>query len=254
MVGLNFGAMSRANILLVEDDLELASLVARILHGHAMDVRHCADLAQARTVLRSTTPDVLVLDIMLPDGSGLDFCREVRSRFPALPVLMLSARGDTIDRVLGLENGADDYLGKPFDANELSARLRSMLRRGRLSQTQAVLKRHHGSMCVDLVARVVSIGPQRLELTSIEFKVLATLSEKAGQVFERSQLSRLVQPGAYLPSERSVDVQMARLRKKLRDADPAHTWIATVRGEGYAFTPNRSDPLETIESSRFKGA
>lgn len=232
---LDFAAMSRAKVLLVEDDAELAGLVVRLLGVQAMDVCHVATAQAARQALAQQRFDVLVLDIMLPDGNGLDLCRELRSSQPALPVLMLSARGDTIDRVLGLEIGADDYLAKPFDAAELTARLRSLLRRGRLDAGAAATRRQFGRMQIDLLARTVSIDDARLELSTAEYKVLLALSEQPGRPIGREHLSRMVQPGAYMPSDRSVDVQVARLRKKLRDKDAAHEWVVTVRGEGYVF-------------------
>jgi two-component system phosphate regulon response regulator OmpR len=229
--------MSRAKVLLVEDDAELAGLVVRLLNVQAMDVSHVPTLSAAREALQRHGFDVLVLDIMLPDGSGLDLCREVRNQYPALPVLMLSARGDTIDRVLGLEIGADDYLAKPFDAAELTARLRSLLRRGRFDAGAAATRWQFGRMQIDLLSRTVSIDEVRVELSTTEYKVLLALSEQPGRPIGREQLSRMVQPGAYMPSDRSVDVQVARLRKKLRDRDSAHEWVLTVRGEGYVFTP-----------------
>jgi DNA-binding response OmpR family regulator len=228
--------MSRAKVLLVEDDAELAGLVVRLLGLQAMDVSHVPTLTAAREALQRHGFDVLVLDIMLPDGSGLDLCREVRSQYPVLPVLMLSARGDTIDRVLGLEIGADDYLAKPFDAAELTARLRSLLRRGRLDAGAPATRRQFGRMQIDLLSRTVSIDEARVELSTTEYKVLLALSAQPGRPIGREQLSRMVQPGAYMPSDRSVDVQVARLRKKLRDRDLAHEWVLTVRGEGYVFT------------------
>lgn len=233
--------MGRARLLLVEDDAELASLVVRLLAMQAMDVTHVATLAAAHAALAEQAFDALVLDIMLPDGNGLDLCRELRRQHPALPLLMLSARGDTIDRVLGLETGADDYLAKPFDTAELTARLRSLLRRGRLNADAAAqatpTRRVFGAMRIDLLARSVHIGEQRVALSTLEYKVLLALAEQPGQPLAREQLSRRVQPGAYLPSDRSVDVQVARLRRKLRECEVGHDWVLTVRGEGYVFAP-----------------
>jgi DNA-binding response OmpR family regulator len=229
--------MHRARVLLVEDDAELSELIDRLLAPQAIDVQRAGTLAAARSALVDAQAfDVLVLDIMLPDGNGLDLCREVRALHPALPVLMLSARGDTIDRVLGLEIGADDYVAKPFDAAELTARLRALLRRGRLDAGTAAARRHFGRLQIDLLARAAAIGDSVLDLTTTEYKLLLTLSEQPGIPLTREALSRSVQPGSYVPSDRSVDVQVARLRKKLREADTSHEWVATVRGEGYVFT------------------
>jgi DNA-binding response OmpR family regulator len=228
--------MHKPRILLVEDDIELGELIVRLLTPWPMDVQHVDTLALARAALAAQTFEALVLDIMLPDGNGLDLCREVRQQHSALPVLMLSARGDTIDRVLGLEIGADDYLSKPFDAAELTARLRALLRRGRLDTVSAATRRRFGRLQIDLLARTVSIDDAVLDLTTAEYKLLLALCEQPGVPITREALSRSVQPGRYVPSDRSVDVQVARLRKKLREADAAHEWVATVRGEGYVFT------------------
>jgi two-component system phosphate regulon response regulator OmpR len=229
--------MQRARVLLVEDDAELSELIVRLLTPQAIDVQRAGTLTAARAALADAQAfDVLVLDIMLPDGNGLDLCREVRSQHPALPVLMLSARGDTIDRVLGLEIGADDYMAKPFDAAELTARLRALLRRGRLDAGAAAARRHFGRLQIDQLARAATIGDTALDLTTTEYKLLLALCEQPGVPLTREVLSRSVQPGSYVPSDRSVDVQVARLRKKLREADSSHEWVTTVRGEGYVFT------------------
>jgi two-component system, OmpR family, phosphate regulon response regulator OmpR len=246
---LYFCIMGTHKILLVEDDVELGSLVVRLFEMQAVHTERVGTLAQARQSLANGRYDALVLDIMLPDGNGLDLCREVRTRDARLPILMLSARGDTIDRVLGLEIGADDYVAKPFEAAELVARVRALLRRGDRDDsasagavdslgvaTTQTTKRQMGAMQIDLIARRVVIDKYMLELTSAEFKLLLVLSQSPGQPISRDALSRAVQPGAYIPSDRSVDVQVARLRKKLHEADPVHEWIATVRGEGYVFT------------------
>jgi DNA-binding response OmpR family regulator len=229
--------MENPRILLVEDDTELSELIFRLLTPLALQILHAQTLADARSKLASERFDAVVLDIMLPDGSGLDLCREIRMQQPALPVLMLSARGDTLDRVLGLEIGADDYLAKPFDAAELTARLRALLRRGRLDAgTSNITRRQYNRLLIDLFARTASIDGIPLDLTSTEYKLLLALTEQLGQPVTREALSRAVQPGAYIPSDRSVDVQVARLRKKLREADAQHDWVMTVRGEGYVFT------------------
>jgi DNA-binding response OmpR family regulator len=229
---------AKPRVLLVEDDVELGGLILRLLQPQALDLQWVQSLATARAALQAAERfDAMVLDIMLPDGNGLDLCREVRASQPALPVLMLSARGDTLDRVLGLEIGADDYLAKPFEASELTARLRALLRRGRLDATAgAVTRKQLSRLRIDLMAREASIDEAPLDLTTTEYKLLLALAEQPGVPISREALSRSVQPGSYVPSDRSVDVQVARLRKKLREADAHHEWVATVRGEGYVFT------------------
>ncbi|MGL5001768.1 MAG: response regulator transcription factor, partial [Casimicrobium sp.] len=216
--------MASHTILLVDDDTELGSLLIRLFEKHAIAVRHVETIAAARKEISQAKFDALVLDIMLPDGSGLDLCREMRASHTQLPVLMLSARGETFDRVLGLEIGADDYVGKPFEAIELVARVRAMLRRATRDDSQHI-KRAFDDMEIDLLARQVKLKNQTLDLTSTEYKLLLTLSESPAAPLSREALSRAVQPGAYMPSDRSVDVQVARLRKKLHEIDVEHDWI-----------------------------
>jgi DNA-binding response OmpR family regulator len=149
-------------------------------------------------------------------------------------VLMLTARGDPMDRVLGLEIGADDYLGKPFEPRELVARVRALARRSRQAERRTQLR--FGELNIDLLGRRASWGSQPLSLTSIEFKLLAALAAQPGRTVARETLSAAVQPGSYVPLDRAVDVQVARLRRKLRAVPGGIDWIETVRGEGYVFT------------------
>jgi two-component system, OmpR family, phosphate regulon response regulator OmpR len=229
--------MKKPSVLLIDDDVELCKLIVKLLSAQAIEAAVADTLASARVALAQQRFDALLLDIMLPDGSGLDFCRELRAKSPAQPVLMLSARGDTIDRVVGLEIGADDYLAKPFEAAELVARIRAMLRRAHAEASAAGTHLHFGTLKISLFSRTVEIDGKRCDLTSNEFKLLVALCERPGKPISRENLSRTTQPGRYLPSDRSVDVQITRLRKKLRDTDGHHEWISTVRGEGYVFTP-----------------
>jgi DNA-binding response OmpR family regulator len=148
--------------------------------------------------------------------------------------LMLTARGDPIDRVLGLEIGADDYLGKPFEPRELVARVRALARRHRTAERRTVLR--FGELAIDLLGRRVTCAGVVLALTSTEFKLLAALAAQPGRPVTREALSAAVQPGSYMPLDRAVDVQVARLRKKLSASPGGADWIDTVRGEGYVFT------------------
>ncbi len=232
-------------LLLVEDDAELTSMVVRLIEREAIKVQCAANLALARRALAQSAFDAVILDIMLPDGNGLDLCREIRHHHPALPVLMFSARGDAIDRVLGLEMGADDYLPKPFDAAELIARLRALLRRGKLTRYNSKSERVFDSLKINLLSRTATINESPLQLSSTEYKLLLALCEAPGVPSSREDLSRAVQPGNYMPSDRSVDVQITRLRKKLSEADSNHTWITTVRGEGYVLTLPTKNPAPT---------
>ena len=249
----------RMQVLLVDDDAELATMVLELLAREGIEARHADNAAAGLAALRSELPDVLLLDVMLPDANGLDLCRQLRGQGSNMPIIMLTARGDPMDRVLGLELGADDYLSKPFDPRELVARLRALARRGKHavlmadrrlvartgppsqanSQARTGDRRtllRFGELAIDLLARRVSCGGETLLLTSTEFKLLAALAGQPGTIFDREALSAAVQPGSYAPLDRAVDVQVARLRKKLRQAPGGADWIDTVRGEGYVFT------------------
>jgi len=228
----------RVNVLLVDDDAELATMVAELLQREGMAVEIAATGGAGLAALRRAAPHVVLLDVMLPDANGLDVCRRLRAEGVGVPILMLTARGDPIDRVLGLEIGADDYLGKPFEPRELVARVRALARRLRHSERRTVLR--FGELSIDLLGRRAACAGAALELTSTEFKLLATLAAQPGLAITREALSAAVQPGSYMPLARAVDVQVARLRKKLRAAPGGVDWIDTVRGEGYVFTGRSS--------------
>ncbi len=224
-------------VLMIDDDAELSGMVSELLSGQGMDV-HCAGTAAlGLAALAQLLPDVLLLDLMLPDANGLDVCRRLRESGNDVPVLMLTARGDPFDRVLGLELGADDYLGKPFEPRELVARIRALARRSQ-SATRRTQLRFDG-LTLDLLARRATCRNEALPLTSSEFKLLVALASQPGTSVSREALCAAVQPGNYMPLDRAVDVQVARLRKKLKAAPGGQEWIETVRGEGYVFTGSR---------------
>jgi DNA-binding response OmpR family regulator len=234
---MEHAADDRTSVLIVDDDAELAAMVSELLQREGMATRYAASGGAALALLGAAEPDVLVLDVMLPDTSGLDLCRRLRGQGADVPILLLTARGDPIDRVIGLELGADDYLGKPFEPRELVARVRALARRRRAAERRTTLR--FGHLVIDLLARRASGDGQPLALTSTEFKLLAALAATPGQTLSREVLSAAVQPGSYMPLDRAVDVQVARLRKKLQDLPPpapGAEWIDTVRGEGYVFT------------------
>jgi DNA-binding response OmpR family regulator len=196
--------------------------------------------------LRRDRPDVVLLDVMMPDASGIDLCRRWHEAQPDLGILMLTARGDPVDRILGLELGADDYLSKPFEKRELVARLRALLRR-RAPRPAPVLPSTlvFGTLRVDLLRREARVAGQVVPLTGIEFKLLLELTRQPGRAVTREQLSLAVQAGGYRPQDRSVDVQVGRLRRRLASVSGGSDWIETVRGEGYAFLvqdADRTDP------------
>ncbi len=222
-------------ILIVEDAAGLAEVIRRELAAAGYSVSLCGNGLDAVAEITARPPDLIILDWMLPGIDGLEVLRRARP-LTAAPVLMLTARGEEADRVIGLEMGADDYLAKPFSMRELVARVRALLRRGGMPVRSAPVLRFQG-LDIDLVRREVVADTRLVGLTGVEFKLLVALAERAGQPLSREQLSAAVQAGPYRPQDRTVDVQVARLRRKLREASPGKEWIDTVRGEGYVFVP-----------------
>lgn len=222
---------------MVDDDVELSELVVDLLarEGWAVHATHTA--VDGERALAQDRPAVVLLDVMLPDANGLEICRRWRAAQSLLGIVMLTARGDPLDRVLGLEIGADDYLPKPFEPRELVARVRALLRRRSAPGTTDFPQLHFAELTIDLLRREVLAGAQRVRLTSVEYKLLVALARAPGVPLSRAQLSEAVQGGGYMPLDRTVDVQVARLRRKLTDASPGSDWIDTVRGEGYVFVP-----------------
>ena len=223
-------------ILIVDDDAELAAMLVKLLSREGWVTRTALSTAAAESAMRLQLPEIVLLDAMLPDGNGFDLARRWRSAHPTLGIVMLTARGDPLDRVLGLEIGADDYLPKPFEPRELVARLRALLRRTAASRIETEILNFSG-LSIDLLRREVTVGTRVVALTSIEFKLLLSLAKQPGKPLSRDDLSEAVQLGGYQPQERTVDVQIARLRRKLREASPGAEWIDTLRGEGYVFVP-----------------
>ena len=194
---------------------------------------------------------MVLLDVMLPDANGLDLCRRWHATHPAIGILMLTARGDPIDRVLGLELGADDYLPKPFEKRELVARLRALLRRKAPAAAIPTTQWAFGRLTIHLIRREVLVDGRVIPLTGIEFKLLIELARQPGEAVSREQLSDAVQAGAYRPLDRTVDVQVGRLRRRLGHVMPGSDWIETVRGEGYAFVPRGSlQPGSELDAAR----
>jgi DNA-binding response OmpR family regulator len=223
-------------ILIVDDDAELSEMIVELLQREGWATHAVLTGGDAGRDLAALHPEIVLLDVMLPDANGYDLCRRWRAQYPALGLVMLTARGDPLDRVLGLEIGADDYLAKPFESRELVARVRALLRRAAPGRAESPLIRFDG-LVVDLLRREVRVGEQALALTSVEFKLLVALARAPGATLSREALSEAVQAGGYRPQDRTVDVQVARLRRKLQEARPDADWIATVRGEGYVFVP-----------------
>lgn len=219
-------------VLLVEDDPRLAAMVTDYLGAAGFRTTRAATGAAAMHLAASDSFDAMILDLMLPDLDGLDVCRQLRAKSD-IPVLMLTARGDPLDRVVGLEIGADDYLPKPFEPRELLARLRAILRRRAVPGGAAVLR--FGRLEIDRDAREVRIDGQRRTLTAHQFAILVALAERAGRVLSREALMDLARGTELDESDRSIDVHVSRLRAAIED-DPRHPRrILTLRGAGYVF-------------------
>jgi two-component system OmpR family response regulator len=229
------------HILVVEDDRETRSLIARYLRGNDCNVTTAADGREMARAMTDHRVDLLILDVMLPGEDGLSLCRKVRAQSQT-PIIMLTARGDDVDRILGLEMGADDYLPKPFNPRELLARIRAVLRR----QAAASIASAMGGASVlcflgwrlDTRRRELR-GPAgaRVAMTSAELDLLQAFCERAGRVLSRDSLLDLTQGRSAGSFERSIDVLVSRIRRKI-EPDPQHaTVIKTVRSEGYIFTP-----------------
>jgi DNA-binding response OmpR family regulator len=224
--------MTAHRLLLVEDDTRLATMVATYLEEAGFRTTRAATGAVAMQLLTGDAFDAVVLDLMLPDADGLDLCRSIRTR-SEIPVLMLTARGDPLDRVIGLEIGADDYLPKPFEPRELVARLRAILRRGRPRTDTQVLR--FGRLEIDRDAREVRVDGDRRTLTGHQFDLLVALAERAGRVLTREALMDLTRGESLEDFDRSIDVHISRVRAAIED-DPKHPRrILTLRGAGYVF-------------------
>ena len=230
-------------LLMIEDDNRLAQMVVEYLGQSGMQVTHrgggAGGLAQLLGTDGGTLPDLVILDLMLPDMDGLEVCRRIRALpGPAakVPVLMLTAKGDPMDRIIGLEIGADDYLPKPFEPRELLARIRAILRRSHDGQAPAASQAlRFGSLEIDRDARSVTVAGVAVELTSYQFDLLVAMAERAGRVLTRDQIMEAVRGRELEAFDRSIDVHMGRIRAAI-EADPkAPRRILTVRGVGYVF-------------------
>jgi DNA-binding response OmpR family regulator len=228
------------HVLMIEDDERLAGMVATYLAPHGLQVTHAPTASEGIAMLRQDERGfaLVLLDLMLPDADGLEVCRQIRSlAAPArsMPVVMLTAKGDPFDRVVGLEVGADDYLPKPFEPRELLARLRAVLRRPPLAAESEPQVLRFGRLEIDRGARVVRVAGEARPLTAHQFDLLAALAERAGRVLSREQLLDAVRGEAFDPFDRSIDVHIGRLRAAIEDDPRQPRRIITVRGAGYVF-------------------
>ncbi|MFA5122239.1 response regulator [Zavarzinia sp.] len=230
--------MTTKTLLLVEDDAEIRDLLTGFLTREGFAVEAVGDARAMDAVLARTTPALLILDLMLPGEDGLSICRRIAPQ-GRLPILMLTAKGDDIDRIVGLEMGADDYLPKPFNPRELLARIRAVLRRAERPKPVAETRRVRvASLTIDLDGRTVETASgERVPLTSAEFDLLACFVDHPRRVLSRDQLLDWTRGRSADPFDRTIDVGVSRLRRKLDAADPAApTLITTVRNGGYLFS------------------
>ncbi len=221
-----------ARILLIEDDARLAAMLSEYLGDAGFRVSEAASGRAGLERLAREPYDALVLDLMLPDMDGLEVCRTLRAK-SSIPVLMLTARGDAMDRIVGLEIGADDYLPKPFEPRELLARLRAILRRHPSGAPSTALR--FGGLEIDKDARVARVNGREAALTSYQFTLLVALAEHAGRVMSRDALMDLVKGEALEAFDRSIDVHISRIRAAIEDDPKKPRRIITVRGAGYVF-------------------
>ena len=220
-------------VLVVEDEIEIARVVRDYLRNAGFEVIVVGDGGSAVASVRSAKPDLLVLDLGLPGRDGLDVAREIR-RWSDTPIVMLTARGDETDRVVGLEIGADDYVVKPFSPKELVARVRAVLRRTRTAARGDEIVRA-GDVEIDTAKMRVSVGGAQVDLTPTEFQLLATLAREPGRVFTRSQLLDAVHGVAIESYERAIDAHVKNIRRKIEPTPGSPRYVVTVHGVGYRF-------------------
>ena len=222
--------------LLIDDDAMMASMLTTWLGTRGISVTHKSDILCGMQALQSEVWDILLLDLSLPDGDGLDLCQQIRKKDSLLPILMLTARGDPMDRVIGLENGADDYLAKPFEPLELLARIRALLRRCKAQQHgQQEATVQFGDIRIDRQAATITKNGNLCILTAHQFQILMALIDNPNRIMSRDALMQQVRGRDLESFDRSIDVHISRLRSALEDNPKKPRWIQTVRGLGYVF-------------------
>lgn len=227
-------AKDRHRVLLVDDEPELRQMVRRYLEAEAFEVHEARDASTALTLLRDSRPDLVLLDVAMPGVDGFEVLQKIRRR-SNVPVIMLTARTEEFDRVLGLTIGADDYVTKPFSPRELVARIRAVLRRGRADTPEPDKALNFDGIAINVSTRTVTTDGEQRDLSALEFDLLAALAAAPGRVFTRAQLLERVWGGDYFGAERVIDVHIGNLRKSLGDSAGAPRFVGTVRGVGYRF-------------------
>jgi DNA-binding response OmpR family regulator len=232
-------AAGTQTVLVVEDESSIASFVALYLKNAGYGVKTAATGGEALSDVAAETPALIVLDLMLPDIDGIEVCRRIR-KSSDVPILMLTARDEDVDKIIGLEVGADDYLTKPFNPRELVARVKSILRRSTPERRQIESKQmRHGDLLIDAGRREVHVGEEEIQLAPKEFDLLWELLDHRGLVLTRDQLLERVWGYTFAGDTRTVDVHVRQIRRKLDDASP----IVTVWGVGYKVAPERNAPV-----------
>ncbi|GAB4334447.1 MAG: response regulator transcription factor BfmR [Calditrichia bacterium] len=232
--------MAPNQILIIDDDEKLGKLLKEYLGKFGFEAAHYTNPLRALDLLNSRQPVLIILDVMMPEMEGFEVLRKIREKYHT-PVIMLTARGEVSDRVLGLELGADDYLPKPFEPRELVARVKSVLRRGEKSSRSREERQEFGSLVVNMRSHQVTLNGEPVNLTAAEFELLKILVEHAGQVLSRDRLLDLLGGIEWDVYSRSVDVLVSRLRTKLQDDPKNPRFIRTVWGRGYQFIAPEED-------------
>ncbi len=220
------------DILIIDDDEKLNRLLKEFLARFGYDVKCATHPKKGLEMINLNPPDIIILDIMLPDMDGFSICKEIRKNL-SVPVIMLTARGDVTDRIVGLELGADDYLPKPFEPRELVARIQSVLRRSNMPQKQNLIK--HGDLVIDTARISAGLKGRALDLTSMEFEALSLFANNPGIVLSRDKIIEKLRGFDWDAYDRSIDVLISRLRSKLKDDPQNPSFIKTVWGRGYMF-------------------
>ena len=230
-------------LLIIDDDRRLTDMVGEYLSQSGYTVERALDGATGLAAVQQKKFSLIILDLMLPDMDGLDICRRIRAlpnQTASVPVLMLTAKGDPMDRVIGLELGADDYLPKPFEPRELLARVRTLLRRQGTTTVAPTQIMRFGTLEIDRGARLVTVHGQAVELTSYQFDLLVALAEQAGHALSRDQIIRMVRGRELEAFDRSIDVHIGRIRSAIESDVKNPKRILTVRGIGYVFVKHQS--------------
>ncbi len=237
--GLRTKVIAMKNVLVIDDDRKLGRLLIDYLAKFGFKATAAAHPDEAVRILRREVPDIIILDVMLPGRDGFEMCKEIRRDY-SVPIIMLTARGEVADRVLGLELGADDYLPKPFEPRELVARIQSVLRRGGGGGPPPD-KLRHGKLELDFRRREALVAGKAVDLTAMEFEVLALFARSPGKVMDRDHILDRTKGLEWEPYNRSIDVLISRLRQKLGDDPKRPSFLKTVRGAGYMYIGDEED-------------